>query len=111
MAVLTCRISPDGAYEMYGPYLFMMTVSHANLVTRYTLSSYLEISRISVGFDSFLLNILLLTGSYASQTAIYVVFSTAVAADFCIAATMCYYLHRGRSMARSRCAASKPSRV
>ncbi|KAK0216618.1 hypothetical protein EDD85DRAFT_869657 [Armillaria nabsnona] len=52
-----------GAYEMY------------------TLSSYLEISRIS--------------------TAIYVVFSTAVAADFCIAATMCYYLHRGRSMARS----------
>ncbi|KAK0184957.1 hypothetical protein F5146DRAFT_1125345, partial [Armillaria mellea] len=40
-----------------------------------------------------------LVTSYASQTAIYVVFSTAVAADFFIAATMCYYLHRGRSMA------------
>ncbi|KAK0207372.1 hypothetical protein IW262DRAFT_663352 [Armillaria fumosa] len=44
----------------------------------YTLSSYLQISKI--------------------KTAIYVVFSTDVAADFFIAATMCYYLHKGREM-------------
>ncbi|KAK0488407.1 hypothetical protein IW261DRAFT_1602343, partial [Armillaria novae-zelandiae] len=44
----------------------------------YTISTYLDIPSI--------------------RTAIYVVFSTAVAADFFIATTMCYYLHRGRSM-------------
>ncbi|KAK0220665.1 hypothetical protein IW262DRAFT_1041830 [Armillaria fumosa] len=44
----------------------------------YTLSSYLQISKI--------------------KTAVYVVFSTDVAADFFIAATMCYYLHKGREM-------------
>ncbi|SJL16013.1 uncharacterized protein ARMOST_19528 [Armillaria ostoyae] len=48
------------------------------LSPRYTLSSFLDIPTIS--------------------TSIYVVFSTLAGADFCIAATMCFYLHKGRSM-------------
>ncbi|KAK0488408.1 hypothetical protein IW261DRAFT_347013 [Armillaria novae-zelandiae] len=32
------------------------------------------------------------------STSIYIVFSTLAAADFFIATTMCYYLHKGRSM-------------
>ncbi|KAK0488405.1 hypothetical protein IW261DRAFT_133 [Armillaria novae-zelandiae] len=44
----------------------------------YTLSSYLDILRI--------------------RTAVYVVFSTDVLADFFIAATTCYYLHKGGTM-------------
>ncbi|PBK66684.1 hypothetical protein ARMSODRAFT_959823 [Armillaria solidipes] len=44
----------------------------------YTLSSFFDLPTIS--------------------TSIYVVFSTLAGADFCIAATMCFYLHKGTTM-------------
>lgn len=47
----------DAIYDTYGLCLFMIFGSHANLVTRYTLSSPFGIPTISVGFDRSVLNI------------------------------------------------------
>ncbi|KAK0207371.1 hypothetical protein IW262DRAFT_1536519 [Armillaria fumosa] len=65
-------------YDTYGSRLVTTPVPHSKFVTRYTISSFFDLSTIS--------------------TSIYIVFSTLAAADFFIATTMCYYLHKGRSM-------------
>ncbi|KAK0481169.1 hypothetical protein EDD18DRAFT_796209 [Armillaria luteobubalina] len=71
-------------FDMVLPWLIFLAVA-ASLGTgiyviydTYTLSSFFDISTIS--------------------TSIYIVFSTLAAADFFIATTMCYYLHKSRSM-------------
>ncbi|KAK0184958.1 hypothetical protein F5146DRAFT_1072814 [Armillaria mellea] len=70
--------------DMVLPWLIFLAVA-ASLGTgiyviydTYTLSSFFDIPTIS--------------------TSIYIVFSTLAGADFFIATTMCYYLHKGRSM-------------
>ncbi|PBK91967.1 hypothetical protein ARMGADRAFT_1166122 [Armillaria gallica] len=71
-------------FDMVLPWLIFLAVAASFgtgvyvIYDTYTLSSFFDIPTIS--------------------TSIYIVFSTLAGADFFIAATMCYYLHKGRSM-------------